>query len=104
MSSSPEYFMNFGVYEGNLGEQQRWSADKVQHVSDHRARVERLGGGAWTDDAYRTATDAVRQHENRVVENAGRQSELARRGHSALQAGQNLAQYSQGVVNALLGS
>jgi hypothetical protein len=104
MEMSNELFMNFGVFEANIGEQKGNSERKVVEVSDHRAKVERLGGGSWTSDDFRGATEALRQYENRVTDNAMTQAELARRGGVSLMDGMDTAKFAQATVNGLLGS
>jgi hypothetical protein len=96
-------FMNFGNFEQNIGLQNANADGKVTEVGDHVANVSRLEV-SWRSDDFRGALEALRQHENRVTENAQIQHDLARRGGVTLGDGMETAKFSQAAVQGLMGA
>lgn len=102
---SGEFFMMFGEYEQNIGEQQRFGNGKIEHVEDWQTQFNRLPGeGLWDDANARTASDAIRLHANRVTDNAAVQLKQAANHTTSLGLGHELGAFTNGAVSKLLGA
>jgi hypothetical protein len=97
-----ELYMKFDTMEMASGETSRWAQTKMDEVDDHQAKVDRLGAHSWTSEDHRGASEAVRQHSNRVHDNAGTQLDLARKTEQAKEIGVAASRFSQQQVNSLM--
>lgn len=96
-------FMNYGLYEQNIGEQKTNADGKVTEAANYRATFERLGA-SWRSDDFRGASEAVRQYETRAGDNAMIQTTLSQRGAAVLADGMDTGKFAQTAVQGLMGS
>jgi hypothetical protein len=102
-ASSGEFYMRFGEYEQNIGQQQRWGNGKIENAENWQTTFNRLPGeGLWDDANSRDAAGAVLQHVNHVTDNANVQLKQAANHQTSLGLGQELGAFTGAAISRLL--
>ncbi|TCO43709.1 hypothetical protein EV646_112287 [Kribbella antiqua] len=100
---SGKFYMHFGEYERNIGEQYSSANEMSQNLELFRSDFGRLEGeGLWDDAHNREATGGIIHHANQVDEVFQTATYHANKSDQSLGEGEHLSQRTGVAVNALM--